>query len=900
MTSVHRVCKVGSDKQKSSAAPGQDRMKSPFWACPPARLILLLLLAAAPQVRALDRDFAGPAATRHYTRQRTFDVIHVLLELRFDVSQEAIYGRATTTLSPLNDSLQSVALDAVDLRVDSVFLASGVPLAARSADGEITVTLDRPYGAIDTLTFTIVYSARPRLGVYFIKPDAGYPDKPAQIWTQGEMEDSRHWFPCYDAPNEFYTTEMRITVRAGQTAVSNGKLVGTVEDASSETVTYHWRTDEPHVTYLTSFAVGRFTKLSNEWNGIPIEYYVDLADADKAERSFARTPDMMRFYSSLIGIVHPYPKYAQVTVEDFRWGGMENQSATTLTRRTLRDATALLDGNSDGLVAHELAHQWWGDLLTARNWNHIWLNEGFATYFDALYTEYARGPDEFLLAMLENRDSYMKEDSSRYRRAIVTDTYENPEQMFDRHSYPKGAWVLHMIRYVLGEERWVKAIRHYAEKFKYRNVDSEDFRKAVEEATGDPLEWFFAQWVYRGGHPEYEVSWSWDDALQAVGLRVQQVQKVDALTPLFRMPVEVELTGPDDSKRLRLSVATADQTFYLPFPARPDFVQFDPDEQILKTVRFDQSREGLVRQLQRSRSAGGRIRAALGLVRFPVDETVAALASALKNDSCRGVRAQAAWALGEVATLAARAALGEGFKDPDARVRRKVAEALGKFVRDGDALALLKQQFRRDSSYQVRAEIVKNSAKLKLPDAFDFCVDALRYASYQEVIRAAALEGMAELRDARGIDFALEWSAYGKPQDARVAAVKCLAVLAQHHERRKPELLDFLVGVLVDPDFRVRRDATLALGDLGDSGALDALERLARREADFRAQRAAREAIRKIEKKDTAEDASALNAELRELRRSQEDLGLRLERLETSRASGAASEVTETKGAAGP
>jgi aminopeptidase N len=860
-------------------------------------ILILLLLAPVTPAWGAARPFGGPDAQRHFTRPRAFDVTHVALELSFDAAREMIFGRATTALVPLADGMETVTLDAVDLEVDSVISASGGPLASNNTGRELIVMLDRLRGPADTVTFTVVYSARPRLGVYFVNPDAGYPDKPAQIWSQGEMEENRHWFPCFDAPNDFYTTEMKITVPRGQTAISNGRLVETRENAVTGTVTYHWRADEPHVTYLTSFAVAKYEKFTDESGSVPIEYYVDPRDADRAARSFAKTPDMMRFFSGLIGVEYPYPKYAQVTVEDFRWGGMENQSATTLTRRTLRDATALQDGDSDGLVAHELAHQWWGDFSTTVDWSHIWLNEGFATYFEALYTEHDRGADEFLLEMLGNCSSYLSEDSGEYRRAIVTNRYENPEQMFDSHSYPKGAWVLHMIRYVLGENRWVNAVRHYAQEFAFQNVDSEDFRKAIDEATGEPLDWFFDQWVYHGGHPEYEVSWDWDDAARMVALHVRQVQTVDSLTPLFRMPVEVEVTVAGDSRRSRLNIAGAAETFYLPSSARPDFVQFDPDERILKTVRYEQGATELQSQLAHSAATGGRIRAAAGLAHHPTDASIASLASALEGDSSRGVRAEAALSLGIIATPEARSALARGFADRDARVRLKVAEAFSKFAGDTDALALLQKQFRNDSSYAVRAACVNSAAKLKLPGAFEFCRDGLRHDSHEEAIRAAALGGMAELGDERGIDVALKLSRYGEPPNVRTAALEALGKLARRHEKRKEELRDRLVLALDDPDFRTVRAAAGALGELGDNGATAALDRLAAREADFRTQRAAREAIDKIRSGGSESDLGAVSTDVAELKRLQRELSERIERIEARSSPG---EIAEGKGAGAP
>ncbi|NIT57927.1 MAG: aminopeptidase, partial [Aliifodinibius sp.] len=324
---------------------------------------------------------------------------------------------------------------------------------------------DRAYLEEETIIVAIEYEAQPRAGLYFVHPEIGYPDKPWQIWSQGEMEFNSHWFPCYDFPNDRMTSEMIVTVPKWQMAISNGELLAVTENDASNTITYHWKESVPHVTYLLSLVVGEFLEARDEWtggsprrNGVPVTYYVEPQDSHKVARSFHKTVEMMDFFSHKTGIDYPYEKYAQTTIRDFMWGGMENISATTLTRNTLHDQRAHLDYTSDGLVAHELAHQWWGDLLTCNNWNHIWLNESFATYFDALYVDHDMGNDEFIMEMQQNRNRYLKEDSTKYRRPIVYNLYEDASQMFDRHTYQKGSWVLHMIRYILGDELWWKAI----------------------------------------------------------------------------------------------------------------------------------------------------------------------------------------------------------------------------------------------------------------------------------------------------------------------------------------------------------------------------------------------------------------------------------------------------------
>jgi len=326
------------------------------------RLFVLMLTLTLPAL-AQDRGFSNERSILHGTRDRTYDVQHMKLDIAFDHAKGLVMGTATTTLTSINDGLARVVLDAVDLSIESVSLAVNVEVEAASREGnrpltyavengQLIIDLDKPYRSGEPITLNVVYHARPRLGLYFVRPDEAYPDKPWQIWSQGEMEENRHWFPCYDSPNDQLTTELIVTVPDSQMAISNGELLEIRRNENEGTATYHWRENIPHVTYLVSVVVGRFVEVRDEWDGVPVLYYVEPRDSNKVERSFARTPDMIDFYSEMIGVRYPYEKYAQTTITDFMWGGMENISATTLKRETLHDERASLDVSSDGLVAH--------------------------------------------------------------------------------------------------------------------------------------------------------------------------------------------------------------------------------------------------------------------------------------------------------------------------------------------------------------------------------------------------------------------------------------------------------------------------------------------------------------------------------------------------------------------
>ena len=313
-------------------------------------------------------------------------------------------GSVAHSFSALNEGVTAIELDAVDLQVSNARLVHGtsaiaepgIPLRFSQADDKVRIELDAPRHPGEEVTVALDYSGSPQRGLYFIGPDEHYPDKRLEAWTQGEDEDSRHWFPCYDSPNEMATSEMHVTVREPFTVIAIGELRGVEAGPEHGTRTYHWHQAVPHATYLTSVVAGEYVEIKDEWDGIPILYYVPPGREEDGRVIFKNTPDMMKFFSERTGVRYPYAKYSQVFVQDFIFGGMENISATTLTESALYDERARIDVDADPLIAHELAHQWFGDLLTCRDWSHGWLNEGFATFMELAYCEHNKGRDEFL------------------------------------------------------------------------------------------------------------------------------------------------------------------------------------------------------------------------------------------------------------------------------------------------------------------------------------------------------------------------------------------------------------------------------------------------------------------------------------------------------------------------
>ncbi len=788
------------------------------------------------------RAFPLPAAPENLARDRTFDLLHIKLDLLINPERSHFTGKATLSLAAINDGLTSVELDAIDLEIRRAEADGLGTLDFETQAKKVVVRLPRPLKSGETLALSFEYEATPRRGLWFVKPDDAYPKRPFQVWSQGEDEDNRYWFPCYDYPNDRATSELLVTVPAKFTAISNGRLV-TVEEEKGEK-RFHWIQEIPHSSYLISLVIGELTEVKEQFDGIPVQYYVSKGREAEAKRSFGNTVDMLRFFSDKIGIKYPYPKYAQVCVANFIFGGMENTSATTITETTLHDERAHLDFTSDGLVAHELAHQWWGDLLTCRDWSHAWLNEGFATYFEALYREYHEGEDEFRQNMAQKAEEYFKEDKERYRRPIVCRTYFHPAEVFDRHLYQKASWVLHGLRFLLGDDLFWKSLRHYAKKHYAGIVETDDLRKAIEEATGRNLEWFFEQWLYKAGHPEFRMKYSYNDDTQTVSLTVAQVQDPSIETPIFRTPVEVSFLTSRGEQTFKVQVSEKEQSFSFALGERPRGVMFDPKNWILKSVEFDKPQELWMNELREAKHSQSRTAAAKALAKVGSRAAIKALQDAMLNDKFWAVRGEAAKALGTIGTSEALDALMKGLELSHPKARRMVVQAFGEFKDERAAEALIRILDKGDASYFVEAEAAKSLGKTRSTKAFEKLQEVLRTKeSYNEVIRTQVFEGLSELKNKGAVPIAMEWSKYGKPTQVREVAVSTLGKLGEGNS----EVLDYLTSLLKDAWFRVRTTAAEALGNLKDDRAVPALQKLIDSELDGRVKRYAREAILRIQ-----------------------------------------------------
>ena len=844
-----------------------------------------------------DRKFELPGAKPHYNPDRPGQVKHIFLDLILNIPQQSFSGTCTTTIVPVRSGIERLTMDAVDLEVESV-LVGGVSQEFDYDGEQIEIYLQQP-ATTEAIAVEIAYKVdNPQRGLYFIHPTADYPDKPTQVWTQGEDEDSRYWFPCFDYPGQLATSEIKVEVPQGLMAISNGELVET--KALENGTIYHWSQQQVHPTYLMTLAVGDFAEIKDEWRGKPINYYVEKGREADGKRSMGKTPRMVEFLSQKYGYEYPYPKYAQVCVDDFIFGGMENTSTTLLTDRCLLDERAATDNmRTESLVLHELAHQWFGDLVVIKHWSHAWIKEGMASYAEVFWTEAEYGKDDAAYYLLNEARTYITEDSTRYRRPIVTNVYREAIELYDRHLYEKGACVYHMIRAILGDELFDRAIQTFVRDNAHNTVETVDLLRAIDKATGYNLQFLFDQYVFRGGHPDYKVAYAWDGDSKLAKLTVTQKQaKQDSESKeLFdlKIPVGFGYVSPKQSqielKTFSLRIHQPEQSFYFPLERKPSFISFDVNNSFLKTVQLQYPVAELKKQLKHDPDPISRIYAANALAKKGGLEVVKALGKSLTDDGFWGVRIEVAKKLGKIKLNQAFDALKPGLKDEDARVRRAVIGALSNFKTAASYETLANCLKQGDSSYYTEAAaarslggMVSGNLKEKQGSAIALLQEILEQRQgWNEVVRGGAIGGLSKMKTSGdAVDLIMQYTKPGTPQALRLTSIRSLGTISTGQTPEKlGEILEQLEAIAGESFFLTQVAVVGALGQMQTAQAIDILNELAAQTPDGRVRRRAEEAVTKVQKKLGADKAvKELRQEVDRLKQTNQDLASRLAKLE--------------------
>ncbi len=841
------------------------------------------------------KSFELPGAKPHYNPDRPGQVEHIFLDLTLDIPNQSYEGTCSIQIKPVRSGIDRFTFDAVNLIIDAVTVAE---ISQKfDYDGEqLQVQLTEPTEAGKIVKVAIAYRVeKPQRGLYFIAPDKHYPNKPVQVWTQGEDEDSRFWFPCFDYPGQLATSEIRVQVPKNLIAISNGELVETQEGKDFKI--FHWQQKQVHPTYLMTLAVGDFTELRDEWNGKPVTYYVEKGKETEARISMGKTPRMIEFFSAKYGYAYPFPKYAQVCVDDFIFGGMENTSTTLLTDRCLIDERAAIDNrNTESLVAHELAHQWFGDLVVIKHWSHAWLKEGMASYSEVLWTDHEYGADDAAYYLLNEARNYLDEDASRYRRPIVTHVYREAIELYDRHLYEKGACVYHMIRAELGEDLFWKAIAQFVNDNAHSTVETVDLLRAIETATGRNLLFLFDQYVFRGGHPDYKVAYAWDGDSNLAKVTVTQTQAKDGNSKdLFDLKIAIAFgytIEETDPALFSVRICDREQSFYFPLEQKPDFISFDVSNPTLKTVALEYPFPELKAQLQHDPDPVSRIYAAEALGKKGGLESVRALATALKQEPFWGVRVEVVKNLATIKLDQTFVEVLVGLEDADAKVRRATVEALAT-IKTADSYKALKPIVEKgDASYYVEAAAIRALGSIAGANLMDGKEEKIlkllksvlkERQGWNEVVRSGAIAALSQMKTSEAaLDMIVDYTEPGTPQALRLAAIRALGSISSGQTNVNLErILNRLKELSRESFFLTQVSVANALGQMETVKAIAILQGLADQTPDGRVRRIAEEAVQKVQKNAGSDKAvKQLRTELDQLKQENQDLKSRLEALE--------------------
>ncbi len=845
------------------------RYPVPMRSMPRLLLSLAIALIAVPALAQSD--------PRQYAPDPQVDYTHLKLEIDMQPEDKAFDAVETLRFTTLGVPLERLELDGVGMTIDSV---EGEHVDSFRHDGKrLLVRFKQPLEPRSEHEIVFTYRVEnPADGMTFALPDEAYPDRPLMVHTQGQPEQNRNWVICHDYPNEFLTTEMVVTVPDGLKVLANGERlapgkVGFIPP-SGEAATqpdggmnptlqgnvWHYRMQKPHVTYLMSLVVGEFDVVrDDDWRGRRIEYWVPPGRAEDAERTFGRTKHMLDFFSDKLG-EYPWEAYSQSVVYLFGSGGMENTTVTTMYQDCIVDERAAIGSTLDGLVAHELAHQWFGDHTTCRTWAHLWLNEGFATFLDHAWHEAYHGREEYAYEVFTNMRRNAQSDNAEAKYGLVWPEYEEPGNTFRRgvcNPYGKGSAVIHMLREFTGnDDAFWEALKLFQDRHALSDVETDELRQCFEEVTGKSYDRFFQQWVYRPGSPKLDVTYAWNEEAGTVDLTFRQTQPITENTPAFVHDYPVWCVMENgDVKEFTVKLDAARNNATLATGEEPAMVCLDPNNSMISIVDFKLPMAMTLRQAVDGPTPFSRLRAIERLGGIGNRDTTDALFYVLASDDLHwGLRAEAARSLGRIDSADAREmlqiALDNGGVDHP-RARLAAVDALGLYKSEAAASALA-EFAEDDESLYVEAAALSGLGNQEATDELvQLLLEKTKDNGHGLRVRSAAVRALADLGREEGLQPAMDFADYGTSFRARGNGFAALATLYPSLEaEQKKEVITFLEGLTDDPMPRFASAAIRTLGDTLDADALPHLRRVADSAAPDDLKETARAAIRQIESGD--------------------------------------------------
>lgn len=838
---------------------------------------------------------------------RTVDIQSLTLDLTLDVKAGTVRGTATHRLRPLRTGLKEIRLHAVALDVQRVTI-DGAPTTFRTLSEQLAIALPAPSEPGAEHVVAITYSAAPQLGLHVRRPGPDSPDTHAEVWTQGEDIDNRHWFPTWDAPDDRFVYTGRFTAEDRYTVISNGRLTRKeAADPGWTTWTYALQ-DQDLVSYLVMVAAAEYKALGREWRGRPVlDFYPPDVDEETVRRAGARVPEMLDFMSSATGVEYPYPGYSQVYVQRFIYTGMENTTATVLDRRLLypEREEAHARPRTEAVIAHELAHQWFGDQMTLRDWSHMWLNEGMTTFLEGWWAAYAHGPEVGADKVFSRHRSVVRTDK-RGAKPLVVDWHSRAGTRTNHNPYAKGAAVMQMLRVLLGEEDFGRAFRRYCTERQHTNVTTGDLQRVFEEETGLALGWFFQQWTELAGHPKLAVSHAVDAEQGTVQIDVKQTQEVGGLVPLFTLPVDLAVATDKGVERTRLWLDGEAASVVIPLDGALQFVAVDPDGGIIADIEQTQTDDEWTALLAQGDLVYARRSAfhAVSQRKKPASAGLRAAVEGFLNDGAAHPlwRRLAAQTLGKwkddtsrATLVAALGALGGGSGgapglDDDPRLQESIIDALGEGPRDDAVIAAMRAALGRARTDRVKASALQVLGKQLKDGALPDLRRALTGPpGHGQVLHHVAVNGLGSHGVAKDIRRLAPFRAGTTPHRLRSTAMYASAKIANRQATRDarkkariPVARD-AEEALGDLNLRMRQTVIGVLKLVGDSqsvAALQALQKTSTVPAIRRQVEGAIEAIRTRKDTDPKPDDAALAAKLKKLEEQVSDLQSKLRDLE--------------------
>jgi aminopeptidase N len=658
------------------------------------------------------------------TATKVNDLVHTKLDVSFDYAKRYLYGKAWLTLKPHFYATDSLTLDAQGMDIKSIALVGpkgNTPLKYTYNDNKLYISLNKKYTNTEKYTVYIAYTAKPdelkvkgsaaitdAKGLYFINPDGADKNKPTQIWTQGETESSSAWFPTIDKPDQKTTQEISMTVKSKYTTLSNGKLVSQKPNTDG-TRTDTWKMDLPHSPYLFMMAVGEFKITKDNYKGKEVSYYLEPKYAPYAKQIFGKTPDMIQFYSNLLGVDYPWNKYSQVVGRDYVSGAMENTTATLHGEHVQKTDRELLDGNEEGTIAHELFHQWFGDYVTAESWSNLTMNESFATFGEVIWHGHDAGQDAEDKSRYEKLQSYLGSTKKGESPVLARFHYNDKEDMFDNISYAKGSIILYALKNQMGDAAFYKSLNRYLTTNAFKNGETHQLRLAMEEVTGKDWSPYFNQWYYNGGHPVLSIDYGYENGKATI--KVKQTQ--DASVQTFTLPVKIDIYAGGQKIRKEILINSREQNFSFDVSNKPDLIDFDVDKIVVGETNDNKTAENYYFQYKNAPSYANRIEALQFIIQSKANSGQQVLLTAL-NDKSADLRALSIDGLNledaQIKATALPLLLQLAKSDKDTEVR---SAAISKLAETGDQTykALMNESL-KDRSYKVIAAGLGGLAKL--------------------------------------------------------------------------------------------------------------------------------------------------------------------------------------------